>query len=461
MNNHFGLNFHYFGGSLWIVFLLFSAVNLPAQTFNQESVSFQNNDVLLAGNLFLPVSKDKVPAVVILHGSGPDEGLEYKIYAEEFCKAGIATLVFDKRGSGKSGGDWRKRPFELMAGDALAAVKFLQNRSEISPDKIGLWGISQGGWTAAYATARSKEVAFVISVSGNAVSPAQQEVWHKDQIYQTLDYSEKSRDTARKFWQMVFNWLVLVDEGKFPCPEGVLESERSAGSIGLNYNPLPDWEKIAQPVLLIHGEYDKLSPANESISRISAALTKAGNLDFRVLIFPHSSHTMTTNKIGLEFDWEEHFAPNYFKSTTDWILCHTGQKSFCDKEFQGIKLEPSPDFDEAGRFGKVTWYGGAYPQIVLIIVFPSFFLIGLLVSIYSFLRNNSFLPLAAGLICLLNFLLTIGFYLFLANSVFPQGINLMTAYTIPFWQRILPFLGSLSLILTIILLIVFLLKDKK
>jgi hypothetical protein len=83
------------------------------------------------------------------------------------------------------------------------------------------------------------------------------------------------------------------------------------------------------------------------------------------------------------------------------------------------------------------------------------------VSIYSFLRNNSFLPLAAGLICLLNFLLTIGFYLFLANSVFPQGINLMTAYTIPFWQRILPFLGSLSLILTIILLIVFFIKRQE
>ncbi len=76
-----------------------------AQTLKQENINFQNGDVTLSRTLFLPDSKEKLPAVVILHGSGPDLGLEYKVYAEEFSKAGIATLVFDKRGSGKSGDD--------------------------------------------------------------------------------------------------------------------------------------------------------------------------------------------------------------------------------------------------------------------------------------------------------------------------------------------------------------------
>ncbi len=143
-----------------------------AQNLKQESVSFQNGEVQLSGTLFLPNSSEKLPAIVVLHGSGPDEGLQYKIYAEEFAKAGIATLVFDKRGSGKSGGDWRKRPFKFMAGDALSAVMYLQNRPEISPAKVGLWGISQGSWTLAYAAAHSPNVAFVISVAGNAISPA-------------------------------------------------------------------------------------------------------------------------------------------------------------------------------------------------------------------------------------------------------------------------------------------------
>ncbi len=70
-----------------------------------------------------------------------------------------------------------------MAKDALAAVSFLQTRAEINPEKVGLWGIIQGGWTVANAGARSKNVAFVISVAGNGVTPAQQEIWHKDKIY--------------------------------------------------------------------------------------------------------------------------------------------------------------------------------------------------------------------------------------------------------------------------------------
>ncbi len=125
---------------------------------------------------------------------------------------------------------------------------------------------------------------------------------------------------------MIFDWLVLVDEGKFPLPEGVLESERSGSSVGLNYDPLPDWEKITQSVLLIHGEYDKLSPANESISRISATFANNRNHNLAYKIFPKSSHTVTTNKTGLEFDWDKNFVPDYFRFSNEWILSQLNQK---------------------------------------------------------------------------------------------------------------------------------------
>ncbi len=110
-----------------LLILVCVSVSFP-QELKREAINFQNGDVQLSGTLFLPISHEKLPAVVILHGSGPDEGLDYKIYAEEFGKAGIATLVFDKRGSGKSSGDWRKRPFEFLAGDALPGVEALDDK---------------------------------------------------------------------------------------------------------------------------------------------------------------------------------------------------------------------------------------------------------------------------------------------------------------------------------------------
>ncbi|MEP7039509.1 MAG: alpha/beta fold hydrolase [Acidobacteriota bacterium] len=454
MINRFSKKCEIFSKLFFAVCFTFFVLNISAQNFKQEAVEFQNEDIKLSGTLFLPDVKQKTPAVVILHGSGPDEGLGYKIYGEEFSKLGIATLVYDKRGSGKSGGDWQQRSFENMANDALAAVKYLQNRPEIDSKKVGIWGISQGGWTAAFAAARSENVAFVISVSGNGISPTKQEMFHKDEMYQALGYSEKARDTALKFWKLAFDWLVLVDEGKFPLPKNLMQSELSAASIGLNYDPLPDWEKVKQPVLLIHGEKDKLSPHNEAIATIFNALKKGGNENLTVRVFPNASHTITTNKTGLEFDWEDNFVPDYFQFTTDWIKAKTNGENFSNTNPELKDLTASADFEDGGRYGKLSWFGKTYPQLLLMFFFPVFYFGYLLFCIFRIIKKEDKIVLKrlSGGIALLNFLLVICFFVFIGQSIFPFGIDLVKNYSIPVWQKILPLIGDLSLIFSVVLL---------
>ena len=455
MPNHISKKYRMMNKFIFVIYLVFCvlAANLDAQNvgYKQEKVKFQNGDVILAGDLFTPSTDAKTPAVVILHGSGPDEGLGYRIYAEEFAKVGIATLVFDKRGAKDSGGDWRGRSFELMAGDALAAVEFLRNRAGIDPQKVGLWGISQGGWTVAHAAARSRDVAFVVSVAGNGVSPTQQEMYHKDEMFKALGYSEKARETALKFWKLVFDWLVLLNEGAFPMPENAMESKRSAASIGLNYNPLPDWEKVTQPVLLIHGEKDNLSPHEQTISTISGALQKSGNNDFTFRVFPNASHTITTNKTGLEFDWEDNFAPGYFQFTTDWIKAKTMGEKFDYTNEPLANFTASPDFEDNGRYGKLPFYGRAYPQLFLIIFFPVVFIFDTIYWIFRLFRpedTKQFGVNLNGILSFVNLLLLFGILMFIGTSVFPQGMSL-ERYSIPMWQRLLPLAGNLSLILTL------------
>ena len=57
------------------------------QNIKQDEIQFKNGDVTLAGTLLLPLTKGTHPAIVILHGSGPDEGSEYRLYAEQFARA--------------------------------------------------------------------------------------------------------------------------------------------------------------------------------------------------------------------------------------------------------------------------------------------------------------------------------------------------------------------------------------
>ena len=87
-------------------------------------------------------------------------------------RRGIAVLGYDKRGVGGSTGDWNTALFEDLAGDVVSAFGYLKTRSDIDATQIGLLGVSQAGWIMPLAAVRAKDLAFVISISGAGVPPA-------------------------------------------------------------------------------------------------------------------------------------------------------------------------------------------------------------------------------------------------------------------------------------------------
>ncbi len=86
-----------------------------------------------------------------------------------FAEHGVAALAYDKRGVNESTRDFRRVAFTDLAPDGLAAVAVLRARADIDPGRIGVWGLSQGGWLGPLAASQSKDVAFVIAVSGPGV----------------------------------------------------------------------------------------------------------------------------------------------------------------------------------------------------------------------------------------------------------------------------------------------------
>lgn len=128
---------------------------------------------LLNALLILPVSPRPAPAVVLVHGSGKDPATEFYYNGWFLAANGIATLVYDKRGSGRSGGTFTAN-FEILASDAAAAVRWLQTRPEIDPRRVGLTGYSQGGWVAPLAATKAP-AAFVVVQYGMIESPEVEE----------------------------------------------------------------------------------------------------------------------------------------------------------------------------------------------------------------------------------------------------------------------------------------------
>ena len=120
----------------------------PEPTGNRsESVAIQSDPgVVLAGELRLPAASGvkRYPVVLLLGGGGPSPHGIYPLLEERLLAKGIATLSYDKRGIGKSSGEFVDT-MELMQRDAVAAINYLRSRPDLDGKRIAVLGLSQGG----------------------------------------------------------------------------------------------------------------------------------------------------------------------------------------------------------------------------------------------------------------------------------------------------------------------------
>ena len=118
----------------------FTGVSL--QDTRYTDIEFRNNaqDLNLAGMLFVPEGAGPFPAAVIIHGSGTSirNNGWYLTLTKFLQDNGVVVLLPDKRGSEKSGGDWRSASFEDLATDTLAAVDYLGSQEHVEITNVGI-----------------------------------------------------------------------------------------------------------------------------------------------------------------------------------------------------------------------------------------------------------------------------------------------------------------------------------
>lgn len=117
----------------------------------------QNERTDVVGHLFLPKSndKEKMPAVVLMHGSGGIYRAMTDYWPKQFNAAGIAVFAMDSfgpRGVKSTAEDQSQIPFAADVADVFAALKLLATHPRIDPKRIVIMGFSRGGittWRAA------------------------------------------------------------------------------------------------------------------------------------------------------------------------------------------------------------------------------------------------------------------------------------------------------------------------
>ena len=161
---------------------------------------------------------------------------------------------------------------EDFAGDARASVEAVRKIREIDPGRVGLFGISQGGRIAPLAADRQDTIAFIVNVSGGVLS---------------VDASllHESRQTLRQ--KGMPGWMA---DAFGPFAAAVAKRRnRTWWKKNGTYDPLPYWESLEVPALVVYGAEDEHD--NVPVVRSVALLEKLEpSVDLTIEVFPSIGH---------------------------------------------------------------------------------------------------------------------------------------------------------------------------
>ena len=320
--------------------LLASTVTSSASSgaFTEREVTFKNGAVELKGTVMVPSASGHHPAVVFLHGSGPSTRDGARPYAEEFAKLGFASVFFDKRGCGSSGGSWTTSSLDDLAGDALSAVKLLQQQKEVDGARVGLWGVSQAGWVATLAAAQSNQVAFMVVITGGGASPRETELYSYRRAFEHARLSEAEMSEAFAVIDMYFDYLATgagrddvvarlekaANSKWYPHArlDRILPSQenRKNWSWVASWDPAASIAAIECPVLLMFGDADANVPTDVAVKKWREGLSAAGNDDVSIVVFPGAGHGIRLGEHSQSSG--EPFADGYAEVMLGWLWYH-------------------------------------------------------------------------------------------------------------------------------------------
>lgn len=327
--------------------------------YREEQVTFASTaaGVTLAGTLTLPKGPGPFAAAVLLAGSGRedrDESLAnhkpFLVLSDYLTRKGFAVLRYDKRGVGESTGSTDQATILDLTADAESAIAFLKSRKEIDPARIGLIGHSEGAIIAPSIAASSQAIPWIVLLAAPATKGEDTLLNQSDliaragglsdaQVLVSLNFDKQAYDLIRK----EKNDGVVVEKLKdlvkasgldTALPPSALEPQLRMMTSPwfryfLDYDPLPNLQKVKCPVLALYGEKDLQVPPKENLPLLQKALSDAGNTqaDFRQL--PELNHLFQHAYTGSPTEYpaiEETFSPQALQIIADWLLLDTKVK---------------------------------------------------------------------------------------------------------------------------------------
>lgn len=166
---------------LAVLTTLIAGDNISAQTTSFSRVTFKNDNLKMAGNLYLPPSIDKnkkYPTIVCVHPGGGVKEQTAGLYAQKMAEQGYITLAFDASHQGESEGQPRllEDPSQRVE-DIRSAIDYVTTLSFVDSERIGLLGICAGGGYSISAAKTERRIKAVAVASPVDIGKTFREGW--------------------------------------------------------------------------------------------------------------------------------------------------------------------------------------------------------------------------------------------------------------------------------------------
>ena len=275
----------------------------PPYPYETEDVTFTNDKAgaTLVGTLTVPA--DAKCVLLMVTGSGAqnrdEEVFEHKpfaVIADRLARAGIATLRYDDRATGKSvGGMDANVTTKDFAEDAEVGIEWLRTSKRFK--KVGILGHSEGG-SIAFMLGAQKKVDFIVSLAGPAVKGdsvllAQNKLLGGDAVKDLT--IEKLREMPQIKQSPWIQWFI-------------------------DYDPQGDIAKITCPVMALNGCKDCQVVASQSVSALRRTLPP--NKQNLIKQYDSLNHLFQHCQTGLPTEYgtiEETFSEEVIRDIITWV----------------------------------------------------------------------------------------------------------------------------------------------
>jgi pimeloyl-ACP methyl ester carboxylesterase len=303
-----------------------------------QSVRIPGNGFHLAGTVSQPSgtppegAKGRFPAVILVGGSGPTDRDEtvsgiavFGMLASPLADAGYHVLRYDKRGVGQSGGRGEAATLEDYAEDVRAAVRFLRARKDVDPDRIVLFGHSEGALVSLIAASRDEDIAGVVMAAGPSGSGGELVLEQQQYLLGKMNLPEAERATRIDLQKRI--QAAVLGQGTW---DGIPEPLRRQADTPwfqsfLRFTPGSVISRVKQPILILQGELDRQVPPHHAdrLAEFARARRKVPADAVTLLKLDGVNHLLVQAKTG---DMDEYRSlmgsaldPRVAQNTLDWL----------------------------------------------------------------------------------------------------------------------------------------------